>query len=134
CCTGRTAYCDVAGLDGIHDLQFLRDQCAAVKFYGETAFGPPIKLLGHPFERDGSRFWRRDDVRPQKLLGRSLREDRSAAGGEDAGKTGTSPQRAAAGHLSGGFSRRHAFPSPLHLLFFLSHCLSPPRTPFSNRV
>src|SRR5262249_56341577 len=107
---------------------FLRDQCAAVEFYGETAFGPLIKLLGHPFKRDGSRFWRRDDVRPQKLLGRSLREDRSAAGGEDAGKTGTSPQRAAAGTCGGQVAGRHAFSSSLHFLFCPAcrpHCAAP---------
>src|SRR5262249_32095960 len=115
---GRAADCDIAGLDGIHDLQFLRDQRTAVEFHGESAFGPLVELLGHPFERDGGRFRRRDDVSPQELPGRGLREDRSAAGGEDAGKTGTGLQHAAAGQWSGGSADRHALPSSLHFLFF----------------
>src|SRR5438876_4926560 len=108
--TGRTANSDVAGLDGIHDLQFLRDQRAAMEFYGECAVGPRIELLGHPIEGDGTRFRRRNDVRPEELPGRRLRVQRSAARGENARKTSTSLQQTAAGHWASQFSGRHAYP------------------------
>ena len=47
---GRTADGDVAGLDGVHDLQLLGDQCTAEELHVERTLASRIELLGHPFE------------------------------------------------------------------------------------
>ena len=66
----RVADRNVAGFDGIDDLELLGQERPGVKFDFELALCPLVDRLGHLGERHGGRFGRRHDMGHNQLFWR----------------------------------------------------------------